>query len=155
MNKVAIIDLDGVIANSKTRFEMATQDGKIDWKVAFNPSLLVHDIPIDGAKAAVSTLVGQGYEIVYLTSRPEHMQAMTQAWLNHHDFSKGKLICKPESQKYTKTVKWKALQVAEMAAGYDRALFVDDEENNRFAVMQLALGNVDCFASLAEALQSL
>lgn len=157
MSKLAIIDVDGVIANSDKRFEMAKrEDGSTDWKVAFNPSLLVHDELIEGVKEAIQHLYDQGYTIVYLTSRPEHMKQMSVAFLNHHGIGGPEYFDKAEADKYIKTTAWKARVVQELTRRnqYERFLFVDDDEKNRLAVMELAMGNVDCFASLVEALSA-
>lgn len=149
--KRAIIDLDGVVANSEARFERATAGDKINWQVAFEPAAVQMDTLIERAYERIFNLGEvQGYEIIYLTSRPMSMYAATWEWLRQHDLAGPKLICKPDVKKYTKTVAWKAEEVSELAEGYGTVIFVDDEPNNLQAVQELGLSNVACFTSLAE-----
>jgi hypothetical protein len=145
-----IIDIDGVVADSTERFKRATNNGKIDWSIAFTPELVSLDTLIEGADDAIRELCRLG-DVVYLTSRPESMWEATHAWLNCHDLAKPGIICKPKSSQYVKTVKWKADEVQECASRYQYVVFIDDEQKNLQAVRELALSNVDCYESLAQA----
>lgn len=138
---IAIIDLDGVVANNTERFARASTNGRIDWKVAFDPALVPLDTLIEGADLAVKRLEQQHYTIVFLTSRPEKMREATETWLAQHDLDGYELIMKSLDMQFVKTVRWKAdeVQAISQLRMADTILFVDDEEANREAVA--ALGN--------------
>lgn len=150
---LAVIDLDGVVADSSARFTRARRsDGSIDWQVAFTPELVSLDILISGADEAIRRLVQRGYEIVFLTSRPESMRDATQQWLDTNALDGYELVMKPEEKKYVKTVLWKADEVARLAAmpPVVSLLFIDDEERSRAEVQARQLPGVTVLASLAE-----
>lgn len=144
--KLAIIDLDGVVANQTVRFERATRpDGSIDWTIAFDPSLVELDSIIDGTREAIRHMDDIGFSIVFLTSRPESMQIATNAWLTQHDLGCYELVCKPDAKKYVKTTVWKAEEVRLMVERLRYIhpsgiiVFIDDEQANRQAVKDLDL----------------
>ncbi len=108
--KLAIIDLDGVVADPEARFKRAeeakqaflqeaesrfetvlhegtTNKQAIDlyWRTVFTPELVSLDTPIEGAREAMNKLMEEGYLLIYLTSRPELMRWTTLAWLGDHD----------------------------------------------------------------------
>jgi hypothetical protein len=150
MTRIAIIDIDGVIANSDARFALARQGGdgqkgaagSVNWSVAFEPANVVLDTLIQGADQAVQRLERLGYAIIFLTSRPESMRQATEAWLTQREMDGYEVIMKPVSALRVKTVKWKADEVARIASLYivDEIIFVDDEEANRQAVEALGTG---------------
>jgi hypothetical protein len=154
MTHLAIIDLDGVIANSDARFARAKlPDGSIDWNTAFNPDLVATDTPISGAKEAIERLMQRGYTVVFLTSRPIAMQDATVAWLEAYGLEYHDLVMKPRSAQFIKTVRWKASEVFRLVtiAGHEAngSLFIDDEELHRDAVRALGFG-ITTLASLAD-----
>jgi len=144
-----IIDLDGVVADSTERFKRATNNGKINWGIAFDPSLVSLDTLIEDADEVISELCRLG-DVVYLTSRPESMWEATHGWLWLHGLAKPGIICKPESDKYTKTAKWKADEVLSCSLRYRYVVFIDDDLKNLNAVRELTLSNVDCYENLAQ-----
>lgn len=144
--KLAIIDLDGICANSNNREKQARQvatDGPEFWQAFLNPDFVPLDIPIAGAKEALFELERQGYQIVFLSSRPEAMREATEKWLLQHGFSspKRRLVMKPKSAQFKKTPVWKASQVKALAEEFNATdiLFVDDEPTNVKAVLALEL----------------
>lgn len=152
MVKLAVVDLDGVVANNAERFARATKpDSTINWKIAFTPELVALDTLIPGADKAVKNLEKHGYIPIFLTSRPESMREATQTWLDQHDLDGYELAMKPANMQFVKTFKWKADEVARMASlpVVESALFIDDEANNVAAVEALGLGVV-CASSLDE-----
>lgn len=177
--KVAVIDLDGVIADSTERFKLAegakqeylksnealrdgfSKDKKaIDlyWRTAFTPELVALDTQIEGAIDALATLAFNGYGVIILTSRPESMREATRRWLFEQGYPVGApLVMKAPAFQYTKTTVWKAGMVESLARLYSAStiLFVDDEEVNCEAVMQSGLEGLWCYSSLASAVQSL
>jgi hypothetical protein len=137
MSSLAIVDLDGVVANSDARFVRATNEqGRVNWKVAFDPELVTLDTLIPGADKAIKMLEERRYNVSFLTSRPEHMRATTESWLAQHGLDSYDLVMKPASAQFTKTVVWKAETVTQIVkqTGTDMILFIDDEEANCKAV---------------------
>lgn len=160
---LVIVDLDGVVVNSDKRFERAEQAKQSAlarnatdrqaineyWKTAFTPELVILDTLIEGADMAIRRLDAMAYTIVFLTSRPEHMEAATQGWLDAHDIGCYELVMKPADKQYVKTVQWKTDEVKRMASlpGITAVIFVDDEQVHRDAIESLGLG-IACKASL-------
>ncbi|GAC1468033.1 MAG: hypothetical protein PVS3B3_30770 [Ktedonobacteraceae bacterium] len=138
MSKIAIVDLDGVVANSDARFAQATTDGKVNWNMALNGEYVHLDTLIEGAPEALIELEKQGFVVVFLTSRPDHMRAATLDWLKSHDIVLRRLEMKPASEQYTKTKVWKARRVDELAREYqaERVLVVEDEPVNVIEIRQ-------------------
>ncbi len=156
--KLAIIDLDGVIANVDGRFEaaelvkeqwlMERQQGlpyandpvterdatNIYWRAVFDPEQVHLDILIEGANNALLDIQAQGYKIIFLTSRPEDMRQATVEWLFINTVYDGddELILKPPAFQYTKTTIWKAgtIQMLTMLYGAGDLLVVEDEQAN-------------------------
>ncbi len=143
--KLAIIDLDGVVANVDARFaeaEKAKQtflqdkEARIEalfsgpgidkeatnlyWRTVFNPDLVPLDTVIDGANDALLDIQVAGYKVIFLTSRPEHIRDATTRWLFEHTvFDAGDvLIMKHPSFQYVKTAVWKAGLIPSLAWVY-------------------------------------
>lgn len=163
--KLAIIDLDGVVANAEARFAKAEEvkrtylreqekdhtkihygdalereANNVYWKTVFTPELVSLDTLIEHATEAIQFIEQfdqDSYQVFYLTSRPETMRQATEDWLLEHQLSGPKLIMKPSAAQYVKTVTWKALTVQMLASLYQatHVLFVDDEQTNRDAVI--------------------
>lgn len=108
--RVAVIDLDRVVANNAKRFAEAEKAKKARerelikmiggkgkqrevtkayWNTAFDPALVELDELMVGSKEALTDLEEQGYYIVFLTSRPETMKEATIAWLCQHKIFTG------------------------------------------------------------------
>jgi len=112
MTKIAIVDIDGVIANADARFAkaeltkeqwlMERQQGlpyandpqtekeatNVYWRTVFTPELVALDTLIEGAEEALEYIM-TGYDahtdlIFFLTSRPLAMAEATIEWLNAH-----------------------------------------------------------------------
>lgn len=158
MTNLVIVDLDGIVACSDARFERATTNGKINWRVAFNPDLVELDTLIEGCPALLNNLDCHG-DVIFLTSRPEPMRNATELWLSRHGILGGylspfnrRLIMKPLSKQYTKTKVWKAEVVQQLIEEIKpkSVIFVDDEQANIDSVVEL-LPDVRCFLTLAEA----
>jgi len=150
--QLAIIDLDGVVADATARFakaeeakqayesEMAELDitderGATDtyWQTVFNPDHVPLDTLIPGTIDAMAALSFKGYDVVILTSRPESMREATRRWLFEHGYPVlSAIIMKAPAFQYVKTVVWKAGMVQTLAALYQatQVCFVDDEEAN-------------------------
>ncbi len=145
--RIAIIDIDGVVADATTRFakaeevkqryieELQQELGVTDergatdtyWQTVFSPEHVPLDTLIDGAIEALDTLqFTHGYHILFLTSRPEAMRDATAEWLYYHKANfyrkvlsdERRLIMKAPAFQYVKTVVWKAGMVQTLAALY-------------------------------------
>lgn len=129
---IAIVDIDGVIADSTERFNRATVDGKINWDQALNGRYVHLDDIIPGALEAMIELDSRCSKIYLLTSRPWHMDDSTIAWLDAFGIQYQYLISKPEEKKYTKTVIWKGQEVVKIAQNNpgEDLIIVDDEQGN-------------------------
>ena len=140
--KTAFIDLDGTVCNSEKRFEQAWQKGRLDWKIAFHPPLLALDELIAGSEAALERFEREGWQVVFLSSRPENLHRATRAWLKHHhllygQYGERRILLKPSAHRFTSTPRWKAEIVC--AAGQNQAevLVVDDANENLVAMRGL------------------
>ncbi len=151
--KLAIIDIDGVVADASARFakageakqaylnemaelQISDERGATDayWEAALNPEHVYLDTLMASANAALNGLLQSGYHIVFLTSRPARMAAETLEWFSIHVFVEREcdFIFKAPAFQYVKTVVWKAGMVQTLAAFYgaDEVVFIDDEESN-------------------------
>jgi phosphoglycolate phosphatase-like HAD superfamily hydrolase len=150
MTKLAIIDLDGVVANPEARFakaEAATGGvrNNLYWQTAFTPEYVALDTLIEGAIETIEGLEAQDYEIIYLTSRPESMRAATIEWLwqvgiYFPPILRDHLVCKSPAFQFVKTIIWKAGMVYTLAALYEaeEILVIDDEQDNISEIMKYA-----------------
>lgn len=137
MKKLAFIDLDGTVCNSTKRFDQALQNGKINWEIAFTASLLALDELIGQAEERITELADDGWEIIYLSSRPEKLRRATRAWLKVHGLDGHELILKPAKFRMVSTPKWKAEIICKRASDAQEVLFVDDEAENMKAVKEI------------------
>ncbi len=157
--KLAIIDIDGVVVDATKRFERAeemkhaslypnSRDATdIYWRAALDPAYVHLDTLIDGANDFLNRLIDDGYQIVFLTSRPQAMAEATSEWFALRVFLKqrSELMFKAPGFQYIKTPVWKVGMAQTLMAWYgaDETLFVDDERSH-----WLHAENVTCFASL-------
>jgi len=186
--KLAVIDLDGVVANVDARFARAEEvklallsDRSIQlgerertatnryWQEVFNPEYVPLDTLIDGTGRALDDVEEEGYDIVFLTSRPEAMRQATLAWLDEHGAweniaiaEKRQLVMKAPAFQYVKTTVWKAGMVQTLSAlyGASRVLVVDDEQANlneiiKYATVQPVVPGLMIARSLSEAVAKL
>lgn len=146
-NKLAFIDLDGVVANCDARFALAdsiassnfphtSKDwARAKWHNVFMPDRVSLDTLIPGAYEAIRK-IAQEYTVIYLTSRPEHMREATTVWLKSHGLygMLEQLFMKPApfTDNFAKTVPWKAGTIHQIAYAYSatEVLVIDDETMN-------------------------
>lgn len=160
--KLCVVDVDETLIDTSPRFERAREaylatlqqsaqkfkEAKQEaeqefWRVANTPGLLELDKPLPGVESALSRIEMAGYSIVLLSSRIEALREATLNWFWAHmpevydRVSHGTLFLKTPAFQYTKTAVWKA-GVAQMLVafyGAESILFVDDDEDNRKAML--------------------
>jgi len=92
MKKLALIDIDGVIADERHRTHYAEDK---EWDKYFSPNRVGKDgVWVEGTEL-VSNLQEDGWDIAYLTGRREEIREATQSWLEEHNFPVGDLIMRP------------------------------------------------------------
>ena len=156
--KLAIIDLDGVVADATARFakaeevkqahiervsnELYAADEReatnVYWHAVFNPEYVPMDALIDGVKEALEAIRFEHYELFFLTSRPKSMSQATIQWLFENNIlfylpmGQLPLVMKAGAFQYTKTTVWKAGMVQTLASLYSgtQVLVIDDEQSN-------------------------
>ncbi len=94
--KLALIDIDGVLANDTHRVQNALNK---HWDAYFAPQAVAADALWKEGKALVDGLVEDGWTIAYLTGRRYILRNTTERWLDSHEFPFGRLIMR-ETQWY-------------------------------------------------------
>ena len=174
--RLCCIDIDGVIANRDARLALARsvylmkcdRDGKepepqvynrgFDWDTFQDPSNVYLDTLILGVNDALNILIDQGYILVFLSSRSEHMYADTLEWFALYVFIRQScpIVLKDAENRYTKTATWKAQQVVRFVEMYQpsEVLCIDDREDNLQAIVQVLTVPFQLHTSLAAALEA-
>jgi hypothetical protein len=167
MSSIAILDLDGVIVDISLHAQKALElaetfaislypdpDSETYKKArrtffysergVFNVELIELDRLILGCEKALEQLVQEYDKVVVLTSRQQSMREATLKWFSQScpGFESIEFIFKDSDEQTIKTSTWKASVIARFAESYDTLLFIDDDERNRKAVEEAALGNV-------------
>lgn len=86
--KIALIDIDGVLANDTHRVKFALERRYSEY---FHPDRMFNDSPFPQGARLVSWLLSNGWEIQYLTGRREDRRDVTREWLSTHRFPNGLL----------------------------------------------------------------
>jgi hypothetical protein len=120
---VAIIDLDGVLADVRHRLHHI-DGGHKNWPAFF--AGIPEDPVLPEGRAVVEQLAA-GHEIVYLTGRPERTRSDTQAWLEAHRLPRGRLIMRRERDRRPARVTKPALLRSYADDGRTIAVVVDDD----------------------------
>ena len=119
---LAIIDLDGVVADVRHRLRHL-QGRRKNWPAFFAAAR--HDDVHEEGVAVVETLA-RDHEVVYLTGRPAHLRADTEAWLADHGLGGHRLVMRPERDRRPAAVV-KVELLHELAAGRTVGVVVDDD----------------------------
>jgi len=97
--KFIVVDIDGTIADTTTRGNYANsqfkKDSEIWWDALMDPSLVYLDKPILFSGMVLRIYYDRGYEIIYLTGRPDYMREETRKWLENNNFPDGRLFMTP------------------------------------------------------------
>jgi hypothetical protein len=93
---VAVVDIDGVVADVRHRVRYLEQFPP-DWMSFFAEAGL--DPPLPVGLAHVHALVAEGYEVVWLTGRPEWLRDTTASWLAEQGLPGGVLLMRPNGDR--------------------------------------------------------
>jgi phosphoglycolate phosphatase-like HAD superfamily hydrolase len=119
---VAVVDIDGVLADVRHRLHHVTERPK-DWR-AFFAGAGDDRLLAEGEDAA--RRLAEVYEIVYLSGRPERLRALTEAWFARHGLPPGRLVLRPPGD-YRPSSVWKVERLEELAETRTVAVLVDDD----------------------------
>jgi len=92
--KLALLDIDGVLANDGHRVDHALNKR---WGAYFDPKAVAADGLWKEGKALAESLVEDGWTVAYLTGRRSVLRPVTDAWLDSHLFPVGRLIMRESS----------------------------------------------------------
>jgi hypothetical protein len=119
---VAIVDIDGVVADVRHRVHYVEQRPK-NWKKFF--AAAVHDEPHAEGLAVVEKLT-EDHEIIFLTGRPEHLRDDTTEWLGRHGLDGHRLLMRPEGDRGP-SARFKLREVQRLARHRHVAMVIDDD----------------------------
>jgi hypothetical protein len=114
-----IVDIDGTLANSKQRHQLATKsDDTINWDLLYDYNNVIEDKPIQYIIDSVKIWKQLGYKIVLFTSRPERIREATEYWLSKYEIPYDELYMRSIEDHYIKDTELKLKMYNE---------FVDEE----------------------------
>ena len=93
---ILILDIDGTLADASHREHFAEDE---DWDSFFELEAVAEDEPIEEAQQALPDLMDLGYEVLFITGRPERTRDVTVQWLETHfdvSPSKDELYMRPD-----------------------------------------------------------
>ena len=88
---VAVVDIDGVVADVRHRLRHVTERPK-DWGAFFAGAA---DDPVLSEGEETVRRLAEVYDIVYLSGRPERLRGVTERWFRQHDLPPGPLVLRP------------------------------------------------------------
>lgn len=91
--KIALIDIDGTLADVRHRLHHISGPGRKNWKAFF--AEMDADTPISDMLAKVHELE-RDHEIAIVTGRPEEYRARTEKWLRANGIRYTQLFMRPE-----------------------------------------------------------
>ena len=92
--KLALLDIDGVLANDGHRIDHALNKR---WSQYFDPKLVGRDALWEEGKALADSLIEDGWVVGYLTGRRTILRVVTEQWLDAHEFPIGRLIMREQA----------------------------------------------------------
>lgn len=119
--KLALLDIDGVLANDTHRVDHALN---LRWNSYFDPRAVGADDVWPQGKSLAHALEMDGWTIAYLTGRRSDLRQVTEDWLDLFAFPMGRLIMRPNSWSSTE----KKLPLADFKLKEIRALFFARED---------------------------
>lgn len=120
---LAIVDIDGVVADVRHRLHHVEQQPK-DWDAFF--AAAGDDPPHDEGTILVGKLQAS-HEIVFLTGRPRSLERVTRAWLERHGLGDHRLVMRPPGDRRP-AAQVKLTLLRRLAADRTVAVVIDDDE---------------------------
>lgn len=119
---IAAVDLDGVLADVRHRLHHLEKRPK-DWDAFFDAAA---DDPVLDEGRRTATALAEGYDLVYLSGRPERCREDTVAWLARHGLPEAPVLLRPEGDRRpARLVKVEVLD--RLARDRKVGLLVDDD----------------------------
>jgi hypothetical protein len=119
---VAVIDIDGVVADVRHRLHHVTDRPK-DWRAFFAGA--ADDGLLTEGEDTVRRLA-EVYDVVYLSGRPERLREVTESWLRRHDLPAGPLMLRPYDD-FRPSAQFKLAVLRDLAATRTVGVLVDDD----------------------------
>ncbi|CAN5858171.1 hypothetical protein BH18ACT2_BH18ACT2_20030 [soil metagenome] len=124
---VAVVDLDGVVADVRHRLRhLEPRPGRRarkDWR-AFFAAAGDDDVHPEGL--AIVQKLAADHDVVFVTGRPSHVRNVTETWLDEHGLGRHELIMRPDGDHRPAPVV-KVELLAAIAAERPIAVVVDDD----------------------------
>lgn len=119
---LAIVDIDGVLADVRHRLHHIERRPK-HWDAFFAAAV---DDEVHAEGVAVVERLALDHEIVFLTGRPQHLEADTKMWLEEHGLGGHRLVMRPAGHRGP-AAQLKVRLLGELARGRSVAVVVDDD----------------------------
>jgi hypothetical protein len=119
---VAVVDIDGVVADVRHRLHHVSERPK-DWQAFF--AAAPDDPVLEEGRDAVSQLA-EVYDIVYLSGRPERCRGDTVTWFRRHHLPAGELVLRsPGDLRPARITKLEAIE--RISQSREVVVLVDDD----------------------------
>ena len=119
---VAVIDIDGVVADLRHRLHHVTEHPKDWWR--FFAGADADGLLVEGEETVRA--LAEVYDVVYLSGRPERLRAVTERWFARHDLPEGPLLLRPVDD-YRPSSVYKIDVLEELAETRTVVVLVDDD----------------------------
>ncbi len=119
---VAVIDVDGVVADVRHRLEHLERRPR-DWGAFF--AAAAGDPPLAVGITRVQALAAD-HDIVWLTGRPEHLRDATLAWFARHGLPSGRLIMRRSHDRRPAKIVKRA-ELRRLASTRSVSIVIDDD----------------------------
>lgn len=122
-DRLAFLDLDGVIADDRHRVQHAVNR---EWGMYFG--LMDGDAVWQQGRELYENCHLLGFDVAYLTGRREDTRRVTQAWLRRHGFDhRLPLIMRKQEDRRPLGVVKAAVVAEAVAFGYEQVFMYDDD----------------------------
>lgn len=119
---IAVIDIDGVLADVRHRLRHVTTQPK-DWDAFFAAA---PEDPLLQQGAETARRLAEVYDLVYLSGRPERCRRDTLDWFRRHELPSGELQLRPRGDyRPSRIMKVEALD--RLSVGATVVVLVDDD----------------------------
>lgn len=125
MKKIAMFDLDGVLADDRHRVHYALN---LEWFKYFDPANVAADPVWSQGERLLFMMQSLGWEIGYMTGRRESLRKTTTEWLEANGFPEGTLYMRGPGFLHQRLAEVKALWLRDFQDTSAVVLFDDDPE---------------------------